>query len=113
MVTTPARGSSMVADYVNYRLALILPQSRLVLATKIDEVYVLPHVSISRRERRAEQLTHLIEERWHIKSVVLDVVTDECPERPLALIEVRSLIREPEGFTRIDIDQISQGVLGS
>jgi hypothetical protein len=104
-----------MVDYVNYRLALILPQSRQLIATKVDETYMLPQISIPLWERCAEQLTRLIAERWHIKSVVLDVVTDDCSGSPLALIEVRSSTWEPsnEGLTKIHLDKISDGVLCS
>jgi hypothetical protein len=104
-----------MTESINYRLALILPQSRQLLATKVDETYMLPQVSIPRWERCAEQLTRLIGERWHIKSVVLDIITDDRPDLPLVPIEVRSSTWDPspEGFTRIDTDKISGGVLCS
>src|SRR5271155_5816335 len=112
MMATRARGFS-VTDSMNYRLAFILPQARQLLATKVDETYMLPQVTIPKWERCAEQLTRLIGELWHIKSVVLDIITDDCPELPLVLIEVRSSAWEPsaEGFTRIDIDEINDRVL--
>jgi hypothetical protein len=114
MMASRARGFNMT-DSMSYRLALILPESRQLLATKVDEAHMLPQISIPKWERCSEQLTRLIEERWHIKSVVLDVVTDDCPTWPLALIEVRSSILEPstKSFTRIAIDKISGGVLCS
>jgi hypothetical protein len=114
MIATWARGFSM-ADSMDYRLALILPHSRQVVAVKADDTYMLPSISIPLWERPAEQLTRLIEERWRIKSIVLDVVNGDCPDSPLAVVEVRSSIWEPstEGFAAIDLDKITDGVLGS
>lgn len=113
-MATRARGFSMT-DSMNYRLALILPQSRQFLAIEVDETYVLPQISISKWERCAEQLTRLIEERWYIKSVVLDILTDDCPDWPLVIIEVRSSTWDAstEGFISIDTGKVGGGVLCS
>jgi hypothetical protein len=112
MIATWARGFSM-ADSMDYRLALILPQSRLLIAMQVDGTYVLPKVSIPLWERPAEQLTRLIEERWHLKSIILDLVFDDCPDSPCAIIEVRTPLWSPstEGFTKVDLDEISAAAL--
>src|SRR5260370_21161428 len=98
-----------MADSTDYRLALIHPQSRQLIAAHIDRTYVLPQISIPLWERPAAQLTHLIEERWHIRTIVLDLVTDDCPDSPCAIIEVRTSLWDPstEGFTTVDLDKIS------
>jgi hypothetical protein len=98
-----------MADRMDYRLALILPQSRQLMAAKVDDIYVLPLISISLWERCAEQLTRVIEGRWRIKSIVLDVVVDDCPDSPCAIIEIRTSLSDPStgAFTIVDLDKIS------
>ncbi len=71
-----------MTDSVNYRLALILPQSRKLLAEYIAGTYHLVQLNVPKWERCAEQLTRLIEERWQLQSVVLDVVIDDCLDSP-------------------------------
>jgi hypothetical protein len=104
-----------MADSADYRLALILPQTRQLVAKQIDRIYVLPEISIPLWERPAEQLTRLIEERWHIKTIVLDVVTEDCPDSPCAVMEVLTSKWESAtaGLIRVDLDTISDGGLGS
>jgi thiamine kinase-like enzyme len=98
-----------MADHTNYRLALILPQSRQLIAAQVDETYVLPQISIPLWERPAQQLTRLIEEQWHIQSVVLDIVSDDYPESPFAIVEVRTSLWDlsTEDLTTVDLDKIS------
>jgi hypothetical protein len=97
-----------MTDSMGYRVALILPQSRHVIAALIDDTYVLPQISIPLWERPAEQLTRLIEERWHIKSIVLDIVFDERPEAPCAIVEVRTSLWDPTttGLAAVDQEKI-------
>jgi hypothetical protein len=104
-----------MTDHINYRLAIILPHSRQVVAAKIDDIYALPEISIPRWERPAEQLTQLIEERWHIKSIVLDIVFDDRPESPCAIIEVRSSFWRPSaaGLSQVAFHTIGEHSLGT
>ena len=98
-----------MTEYVNYRLALIHPQSRQLLAENSVGTCRLPQVSIPKRERYAEQLTRLIEERWKTQSVVLDLVTDGWTDSPCAIVEMRAFLKAPflDGLTAVDPDQIN------
>jgi thiamine kinase-like enzyme len=100
---------------MNYRVALILPQSRQVVAASVDGSFLLPQITIPLWERPAEQLTRLIEERWHIKSIVLDIVLDDRPESPCAIIEIRTSLWKPStaGLTQVNLDKISDDSLTS
>jgi hypothetical protein len=94
---------------MDYRLALILPHSRQVVAANVDGAFLLPQVSVPLWERPAEQLTRLIEERWRIKSIILDVALDHSPESPYAVIEVRTSLWDPtiDSLFAVDLDKIS------
>src|SRR5271170_3074127 len=108
MIATCARSFSM-GDRMDYRVALILPVSRQLMAAKVDDIYWLPQISIPLGERCAEQLTRVIEERWRIKSIVLDLVLDDCPDSPCAIIEIRTSLSGPstEGLATVDLDKVS------
>jgi hypothetical protein len=79
-----------MVEQTDYRLAFILPESRQLLGIRDSKAVELPRMSIPMWHRPAEQLTQLIEERWHIKTIVLDVLTDASMLTPCGVIEVRS-----------------------
>lgn len=100
-----------MTDHMDYRLALILPEFRQLLGIKGSDTAQFPHVTIPKWERPAEQLTRLIEEKWQIKTIVLDVLAGSLTAAPLAVIEVRSLSPqfEREELRPIDPDRIGRG----
>jgi hypothetical protein len=80
-----------MVDYTEYRLAFVLPGSLQLLGMRcFGSGVVLPRVSIPTWERPAEQLTRVIEEKWNIKTLVLDLLADESAQAQCAVIEVRS-----------------------
>jgi hypothetical protein len=98
----------------DYRVALILPQQRKVLAIQIGGTLTLPHVSIPAWTRAAEQLTTIIAERWLLKSVVIDCLADSSMASPCAVIEIYSTGTSfgTESFVLADVDQIGIAELG-
>jgi hypothetical protein len=101
-------------EYTEYRLAFILPESHQLLGLKTNGVCELPQIKIPLWRRPAEQLTHLIEETWKIKTLVLDVLSDESQSTPCAVIEVRSPTWRfgDEGFSTVRISSLSSLSLG-
>jgi hypothetical protein len=79
-----------MADRSEYRLVLILPHSREIAAAQIGIRYELPKMRIPVWTRPVEQLTRLIEERWKIKSLVLDLIVDDRSDSACAIIEIRT-----------------------
>src|SRR5580658_4942051 len=71
-----------------YRLALLLPQTRELLAIKRREGVELPRIGIPCWSRPAAQLTRLIAENWKIKTIVLDVIATDSMSSPMAILEV-------------------------
>jgi hypothetical protein len=79
------------SDDAQYRLALLLPDSRRVLAETVDGDYRLPRISIPRWNRPAEQITQAIQQKWGVRSIVLDLAAqDDDLEPPCAFTELRS-----------------------
>jgi Phosphotransferase enzyme family len=101
-----------MVDQTEYRLAFILPQSCQLLG--IIGTGELPRISIPRWQRPAEQLTALIEAKWQIKTIVLDIVTDTSLSAPCAVIELRdrSWSFENAGFYSTDLDAFHDASLG-
>lgn len=62
-------------DYDLYRLALIEPRSRCVLAEQINLRWKLPRLAIPRWTRPADSLLSEIRERFGIQAIVLDEIT--------------------------------------
>lgn len=95
-------------EHTDYRLAFILPHSRDLLGVKRSGTVELPVVSIPLGKRPAEQLTRQIEERWKIRTIVLDILTGLSSETPCAVAEVRTdpWDFENEGFCLVQPDKI-------
>jgi len=87
-------------EHTEYRLALILPHSRELLGTPGPGTVELPVVRIPLWERPAEKLTRQIEDRWKIRTIILDILADPGSETACAVAEIRtsSWDFEREGF---------------
>jgi hypothetical protein len=100
-------------ESMGYRLAFVLPESRRLLAMQADGACELPTIDVPLWRRPAEQLTQLVEQRWHITTVVLDLVADESLPTPCAIIEVRSPVWEftKECFSVVGVDDLTDSSL--
>ena len=101
-------------EHTDYRLAFVLPMSRQLLAVRTACNSELPIIRIPLWQRPAEQLTRLIQERWGVQVLLLDVLWDKVLPSPCAIIEVRTLAWEftREGLCPVPIDDISSLALG-
>ena len=101
-------------DYVDYRLALILPRNRQLLAIVARGVGSLPSMGVPRWSRPVAHLTHRIKEKWNIQTIVLDVLPSNSPSGPCAIIEVLTPAWRfaDEGFTPVDPYHIDAASLG-
>lgn len=78
-------------DHSQYRLALLLPQSRMLLACCDGEkALTLPQVRIQTWTRPAQQLTQLLKEKWNLATVLLSIRDKDDSRAPLAVLEVRT-----------------------
>jgi hypothetical protein len=103
-MTTPA----IMANQQEYRLALVGPNRRQLLAIAGGDSVRLPRVAIPAYTRFAEQLTRRIKEQWDFDSVVLDLLPDSSPSARCAVIEIRSSDRQIAGanFFSAEVDAI-------
>lgn len=104
-----------MAEFMDYRLALILPDTRQLLGLQSCGDIELPRTSIPARQRVTEQLTRAIGERWQIKNIVLDVLSTDLGAPPLAIVEVRSLLPRfnHDGLRAIDPSMMGEASLGN
>lgn len=88
-------------EHTDYRLALILPHSRQLLGISGPGTVELPVIRVPVWERAAEQLTRQIEDRWNIRTIILDILADPGSETACAVAEVRTSFWnfEREGFS--------------
>jgi hypothetical protein len=98
-----------LAEQEQYRIALLLPQSKRVLVESRDGNPRLPRISIPRWTRIASQLTNAIRDKWRLGSMMIDVLpgTQETPA--CAVIEVFTDESKPllDGFIPLQLDVLS------
>jgi len=75
-------------ETVEYLVALVLPESREVLAIRDLDGYRLPAVDIATWSRPAEQLQRAIKERWGVSGIVLDFLQSLDSSQACAVVEV-------------------------
>jgi hypothetical protein len=63
-----------IVETTEYRLVLVLPESRRILATSDVGEWHLPSISISRWKRPAEQLGESVHAVWRLNILVLDLL---------------------------------------
>jgi hypothetical protein len=81
-------------ESVEYLVALVLPESREVLAILDLDGYRLPAVDIATWSRPAEQLQQAIKARWGVSGIVIDFL--RSLDRPQACVVVEVLVPNRE-----------------
>jgi hypothetical protein len=84
-----------------YRVALVLPMTRQILGVNDSGTFRLPRISIPKWTRPAEELTGAIDEQWHIRSAVIDFLTDKSRQLTCAVVEART-----KKWKRAEVDLI-------
>lgn len=93
------------SETVEYRLVLIHPVTRTLLAFGSAGHYCLPRVKIQQWTRPAQQLRKVIENRWGLDVIILDIaMTGDC-RTPCAVAEVATPKSMPDS-TDVRIGQI-------
>jgi hypothetical protein len=102
-----------MTEHTTYRLAMLLPDSRQLLGIVGSSSVELPRISVPKQERAAEQLTTLVEDKWQIKTVVLDVLRDASASTPCAIMEVRTATQvfRCNGLVPVQLHSISEASL--
>lgn len=81
-----------MTDRDEYRVALVLPVTRQILVLNDGGIFRLPRISIPKWTRPAEELTQAIAEKWHVRSTIIDLLTDTSMQQTCAVAEVRPKI---------------------
>lgn len=79
-----------VEDQLHYRVAIVLPHSREILAEGDGDSRRLPTIAIPRWSRVAEQVTTAIKHRWNLQTIMVDSLAHSDDAPGLAVLEARS-----------------------
>jgi hypothetical protein len=80
--------TAVIPESVEYRVILVEPESRAVLAFDIGSSYALPRVRIPKRTRPAQQLQKAICSAWGLHALVLDFVETDGSSLPCVIAEL-------------------------
>jgi RIO1 family len=101
-----------LVETTEYRLALVLPQSREVLAiVNVDGSYVLPSINIPQWTRPAEQLQKAIRMAWKLHVILLDFLRSS-EEQPICAVAEVLASHETTDLKAVGIAKLSSAVLG-
>lgn len=93
-------------ESAEYRLILMLPESRKVLVSGTCNSGSLPSVRIPQRTRIARELQTAIHNRWKLDVIVLHLPRPENGGLPCAIAEVR-LPKQPPCLRAVEITQLT------
>jgi hypothetical protein len=104
-----------MSENEEYRVALILSESRQLLGIKTTGLIALPRINIPMWSRPAQHLTQSLLQRWKLKTIVLDILYDNSFTGPCAIIEVRSFLCDQAvlGLVPVSLDMIEENSLGA
>jgi hypothetical protein len=84
--------TAVILESVEYRIILIEPEARAVLALDLGDSYGLPRVRIPKRTRPAQQLQKAIRSTWGLHALVLDFVETHGSSLPCVIAELLTSI---------------------
>lgn len=79
-----------VDDQLHYKVVIVLPHSKEILAEGDGHSRILPIIAIPRWSRVAAQITTTIEHRWNLRTVVVDSLAPSDDAPGVAVLEARS-----------------------
>lgn len=88
-------------DQDAYRVLLALPSTRQILLTEEHGALRIPQVRIPKWTRPVETLIDVVDQRWHVSSVVIDFLPGDSRQADCAVLEIRQ-----EGWLCPDVDLI-------
>lgn len=97
---------STSVEMAEYRVVLVEPESRAVLAVDADDENRLPRVTIPRWTRPAQQLRNAIRTTWGAETLILDVLlTNDSSSFCVAAEMLGHTV--PLGLSAVDLDEIA------
>lgn len=100
--------ATQAVEQEDYRMALVLPSSKLILAVRDLNSLRLPRVSIPKWTRPAEQIKELISQEWGMPSIVIDFLEGQgqLPTCVVAELSRSHPVSRQQAFQVVDIDAI-------
>ena len=78
----------MILESVEYRVILLEPEARAVLALDIEDSYGLPRVRIPKRTRPAQQLQKALRSTWGLHALILDFAVGDHSLTPCVIAQL-------------------------
>jgi hypothetical protein len=103
-------GRDAIVETIKYSLALVLPESRKVLAIREVNAYRLPSVEIPPWTRPAEQLQKAIKATWGVQVIVLDFLWSEDRSQVCGVAEV-VLLDDVCKLNAVSVQQLTPSAL--
>jgi hypothetical protein len=105
--------TAVILESVEYRVILVEPKARAVLALDIGDSYGLPRVRIPKRTRPAQQLQKAIRSTWGLHALILDVVETDGSSLPCVIAELLTPIAnrrlEPIAHGQLSCLKLTEG----
>lgn len=79
-----------MTEQEEYRVVLVFPASRQILAVQDRGTFCLPRIVIPKWTRPVEELADAIYEKWQLRSFMVDFLADESGYTTCAVAEVRA-----------------------
>jgi hypothetical protein len=102
--------TGQLAERDQYRVALVLPWSKMVLAERHGKALRLPRIYVPQWTRNAEQLTNVLLRNWNVRSIVIDFLpgTSEIPRCAVIEVHTRNWEFAVDGFLAVSIDDLDE-----
>ena len=82
--------NGQLAEQEEFRVVVVFPWSQMVLVEQHGEHRQLPRINICKWTRTAEQLREVLQVKWGVQSIVIDLLPKSHELPPCAVIEVRA-----------------------
>ncbi len=102
--------ASQSVERDDYRIALIVPQTHMLLTEDSGAASCLPRISLPKWTRPAEQVQQIVEDRWGMHVLVLDCLARSEGASPCLVAQVLSS-RLANALTPKEIDRIAAAEL--
>jgi hypothetical protein len=102
--------TEQLAKRDQYRVVLVLPWLKMVLAERHGEALWLPRIDVPPWTRAAEQLTSVLLTNWNVRSIVIDFLPRTLEISRCAVIEIRTRNWEfvDNGFRAVSVDDLDE-----
>jgi hypothetical protein len=101
-----------MSELEEYRVLLALPPMRQIFLAEECGMLRVPRVGIPKWARPAETLTEVVDEKWHVGTMVVDFLPDDSIQPSCAVLEIRQKDWRASNGDLIPVGADNAGVCG-